>query len=121
MRAIILIVHANDGLLRALVKLFVQERYEVRSAETIGGLGDLTAAARPAVLVIDEDAAGPHWQEQLERTAADVPRVLLTWSPGASLPPGVRSLRKPFRARELLDAVSESAAAGASGDPAGSR
>ncbi len=109
--ATVFIVHRRDGLLRALAGLLVQERYRVESADGIEAFRDeLTAVDRPALLLIDEDSAGPGWREQLERVPGDVARVLLTWTPAAPVPPGVTPIGKPFRARELLDALAEKVA-----------
>ncbi len=111
MQASIFIVHRNDGLLRAIAALLVSERYRVRSAETIGALADdLTRVGGPAVLLIDEDA-GRDWRERSRSIPDDIPRVILTWDPRGPFPPGVTPLGKPFRARELLDALSRSIAA----------
>ncbi len=106
MRATLFLVHPNDGLLRAIARLLVEEGYRIHAADALDGVGpELEAAPRPAVLVVDEDAAGPRWRERLEPLPADVPRLFLTWTPGAPMPPGVTALGKPFRARDLLDAI----------------
>ncbi len=111
MRADLFIVHRSDGLLRALVAMLVQEGYRVHSAESLPALEPrLGMASRPAVLLVDEDAAGPDWRERLERVPAEVPRVVLTWRPRASYPAGVTPLGKPFDARELLDTLSRNVA-----------
>ncbi len=106
MRATLFIVHPNDGLLRAISGLLVEEGYRVRAADTLDAVRDEVAAApRPALLIVDDDASGPRWAERIEEVPADVPRLLLTWTPGAPMPPNVTALGKPFRARELLDAI----------------
>ena len=97
MQASIFIVHRKDSLL---------------IAETVGGIWPTVMnAARPAVLMIDEDEAGPEWRERLRLFPDDLPCVLLTWRPGAQVPPMVTSLGKPFRSGELLTMLAEKIAA----------
>ena len=112
MRPAVFIVHRDDGLLRAMVRFLAVHGWAARTAERIDALrAELAAAPRPAVLVVDEDDAGAGWRERLADVPADVARVVLTWFPSASFPPGVTPLGKPFRAGELLDAISASARA----------
>jgi FixJ family two-component response regulator len=118
MRASIYIVHVDDGLLRAIAGLLASEGYRVQSAGTIGALlGDLRTAERPAVLLVDEAHAGPTWREELEEVPEDVPRVLLTFDPRGTFPPGVTPVGKPFHARELLETLSRNVAARAPRPP----
>jgi DNA-binding NtrC family response regulator len=113
MQADIFIVHRNDGLLRAIAGLLVEQGYRVRAAESIEALErELATAGRPALLLVDDDAAGPDWGERLERIPEDIPRVVLTWEPRGTFPPNVTPVAKPFRARELLDTLSRNIATG---------
>ncbi len=122
MQATVLIVHRGDTLLRAIVRLLASEGYRVRSGDTIAALqAELTSPAGPTVLVVDADAAGSAWLEQLGPVAAATPVVALTWESGAAFPDGVTPLRKPFSARELLEALSRRAAARGTGGPEAAR
>jgi len=117
MRADVYMVHRNDGLLRALRAMLASERYHVRAAEGLDELlPELAAAGRSAVVVIDEEAAGPGWRERLDLVPDDIPCVVLTWYPWSAFPPRVTPLGKPFRARELMDLL----AAKVERDPPGS-
>ncbi len=107
MRGNIFIVHRNDGLRRAIAALLVEQGYRLHAAESIAALQrDLATAGRPALLLVDDDAAGPDWGELLESVPEDIPRVLLTWDPRGPFPRNVTPVVKPFRARELLEIVS---------------
>jgi FixJ family two-component response regulator len=119
MRGNVFIVHRSDALLRAIDAMLAQEGYRVRSAGCIEALlGELAAALRPAVLLVDEDAAGPQWRTVLERIPADIPRVVLTWRPGLAFPAEVAALGKPYRARDLLETVARQLDASRAREPA---
>ncbi len=112
MQASIFIVHRTDSLLLAMTRLLAEHGYLVERAETIGGIRPtVMTAARPAVLVIDEDEAGPEWRERLKLIPDDIPCVLLTWRPRTPVPPMVTPLGKPFRSGELLTMLAEKIAA----------
>jgi DNA-binding NtrC family response regulator len=119
----VFILHRSDTLLRAIARLLACEGYRVRTAETVDALLAQTATSSPGltVLVFDEDEAGPAWREQLGRFPAGMPRVALTWSPASAFPPDVTPLGKPFRARDLLDALSRKLAACGQGGPGAAR
>jgi ActR/RegA family two-component response regulator len=111
-RGAVFIVQRGDGLVRAMARLLESHGYQVRAVDRIEALQpELVDPA--AVLVIDEEDAGPDWRERLEAIPPATRRVLLTWYPGAALPPGVTPLGKPFSASQLLAALStETAPAG---------
>ncbi len=112
MQASIFIVHRTDSLLVAMTRLLVEQGYLVERAETIGGIwATVMNAARPAVLIVDEDEAGTEWRERLTLIPDDIPCVLLTWHPGPLVPPMVTPLGKPFRSGELLTMLAEKIAA----------
>ncbi len=118
MQASVFIVQRGDGLVRAMARLLESEGYEVRTAESVDLVREqLASAGRPAVLLVDEDDAGPDWRERLAAVPADVPRVVLTWHPGAEFPSGVTPLGKPFSATALLAALANAAAPGGVGPP----
>ncbi len=111
MQASVFIVHRDDGLVRAMTRLLLSARYDVRHAERVDALREeLERAPRPAVLIVDDDA-DPAWRDALGSVPRDVPRVILTWYPRETFPPGVTPIGKPFVASELLDVLSRTIAA----------
>ncbi len=107
MQASIVILHRDDGLLRAMSNLLGSEGYLVLAVAGADALPDaIGRATPPVVVVLDEETAGPDWLPPVSRSPAGIAWIVLTWDGKPSSPPGVISIRKPFRAQELLDALS---------------
>ncbi len=107
MQASIVILHRDDGLLRAMDRALRAEGYQVNATHNIDALMDaITNAVRPVVLVVDEEAAGTEWRGLLASIPKGISCIVLTWHPWVSVPAGTIPIGKPFQARELLDALS---------------
>jgi len=108
MRKTILLVHSDDEILWAMRGLLLADGYAVawaRDADEARQVVD--DGVTPDVVLVDEESVGEGGLERLRGVAVAAPRVLLTWKPRSMHPHGVITIGKPFRARDLREAIAD--------------